>query len=76
MRYTAAVTDDHVDRIDEVADALRARGFNVEGVLAELGLITLDADPSGVEQAAAVEGVDSVTPSGDYQLPPPEAPIQ
>lgn len=76
MRYTAAVTDDHVDRIDEVADALRARGFSVEGVLADLGLITLDADPSIVDEAASIEGVDSVTASGDYQLPPPDAPIQ
>ena len=76
MRYTATVTDDHIDRIDQVADALRAKGFGVENVLADLGLITLDADPAKIEEAASVDGVDSVTASGDYQLPPPESPIQ
>lgn len=74
--YTITVADDHVDRIDEVADQLRSQGIEVESVLADLGLITVEADPSSARRVTALEGVESVAEGPNYQLPPPDAPIQ
>ncbi len=76
QQYTVTVAEDHLDRIDEVADALRARGFEVEGVLTALGLITVRAEPSSIAAAASVDGVDSVSEAVGYQLPSPDSPIQ
>lgn len=76
MRRISVVVDDaHVDSISAVADGLRARGMQVEQVLDQLGMIsgTVADDYSMLWE---VEGVGSVEPSTDVQLPPPDAPVQ
>lgn len=68
------VVDD--DAVDTVAAALRAAGMQIDQVLGALGVVTgaVPADRRG--GLAGVAGVVSVTEDQQYQLPPPDAPIQ
>lgn len=73
VRVTVVVDD---DAVDTVAAALRAAGMQIDQVLGTLGVVTgaVPADRQGA--VAGVAGVVSVTEDRQYQLPPPDAPIQ
>lgn len=75
-RVSVSVDDAHVERIDEVVEALRARGLQDEQVLATLGVVTGEVADDRRQQLAAVDGVDSVDDEASYRLPPPDAPVQ
>jgi hypothetical protein len=76
VHLSVTVDDGHLPAIDEVADALRARGMQVEQVLGALGIIT-GSVPDGSRPALAdVEGVASVDEELTYQLPPPDSAVQ
>ena len=76
VKVTVTVDRQHVAAIADVAEALRATGMQVEQVLGDIGMVvgTIDAD---VEPSVrAVDGVQAVDRSLEFQLPPPDSPIQ
>lgn len=75
-RVSVTVDDEHVDRIDEVAAALRAAGLDVTDVLGATGVITGTVADDRRDALADLNGVESVAADVDYRLPPPDAPVQ
>jgi hypothetical protein len=76
VNLSVTVDDGHLPAIDKVAEALRARGMEVQQVLDGLGIITGSAPEESRSALTDVEGVASVDEELSYQLPPPDAPIQ
>lgn len=75
-RISVTVDDSHLDVVQEVAEALRQNGMEVEQVLDAVGIIT-GSVPEGLEESlAAVDGVASVNPESPFELPPPDADVQ
>jgi hypothetical protein len=73
---TVTVQDDHLDRIDGLADQLRAAGMQVHQVLGSAGVITGQVTDAARQAIAGVPGVAAVEDQQTYQLPPPDADIQ
>jgi hypothetical protein len=73
---TVTVDDDHVARIQEIADQLRAAGMQIGQVLPEIGVITGAAMTSVKPAISALPGVAAVTYERSFQLPPPDSDIQ
>jgi len=76
VHLSVTVDDGHLPAIDEVADALRARGMHVEQVLDALGIITGSVPDDRRPALADVEGVASVDEELTHQLPPPDSAVQ
>ncbi len=75
-RVTVTVTDDGLDRIDELVERLRAEGMDVEQVLGSLGIV-VGSVPAG--RRAAISGLDDVAAvEGEtaFELAPPDAEVQ
>ncbi|CAN5777142.1 hypothetical protein BH18ACT7_BH18ACT7_14180 [soil metagenome] len=75
-KITVSVDDEHVERIDEVVDRLRAAGMRVEQVLRPIGLVTGSVETPDRERLSTLAGVAAVEPQRRMQLPPPDADIQ
>lgn len=73
---TLTVADDHVGRINTVADAARAAGMQVNEVLAQVGVICGTAPEACTPALLALDGVDGVEAAATYRLAPPESPVQ
>ena len=58
----------------EIAKDLKAKGFTVDQVLDEIGAITGAADESVVSKLRAIDGVADVSPEGEIDIGPPDAP--
>lgn len=58
----------------EVAADLKSKGFAVDQVLDEIGAITGAADDSVVAKVRGIKGVADVSPDGDIDIGPPDAP--
>ena len=60
-----------------VAGEVKAAGASVTQTLDAVGIVEVEADESVAERLRSVAGVASVEPaSGNFQLPPPDAPVQ
>jgi hypothetical protein len=70
------VADDAIDRIDEVAERLRAAGMRISGVQHGIGTIGGAIPERALEALSAVRGVAAVERGRSFQLPPPDAPVQ
>ena len=73
-RVSVTIDDEHLDTIDEVAEALRERGMQVEQVLPSVGIVT-----GSVQDVAAlnsVPGVVSVDLEEGIDIGPPDQEIQ
>lgn len=57
----------------QVAERLRAKGFEVEQVLEAVGVITGQASASTAEALKAMPGLQSIEPDQPIQLPDPES---
>jgi hypothetical protein len=75
-KITISVSDDALERIDEVVAALEEGGMRVEQVLRPVGVITGSADTQRVQALGAVVGVAAVEPQRTVQLPPPDSDVQ
>jgi hypothetical protein len=76
VALTVSVDDEHLDRLENVADRLREAGMQVDRALPTIGTITGAVAASKLPALRAVEGVADVEESREYQLPPPDSPIQ
>lgn len=67
-----------VKREDAAATAqrLRAAGVSVSNELFNIGVINGTADETEVEQLRAIPGVLDVETSRDFQIAPPDSPLQ
>lgn len=73
-RVSITVDEEHLAALDEVVEALRERGMQVEAVLEGLGMVTGSApDPETLRQ---VEGVSAVDTGMEHRIPPPEDVVQ
>jgi hypothetical protein len=70
------VADHAIDKIDEVAKQLGAKGMKVERVLPITGVITGSYLESGLSKLKKVEGVASVEPEAIAELPPSGSRVQ
>lgn len=75
VNINVTVHQEYLATIADVADALRARGMQVEQVL-EMGFITGSAPNDSLQDLKSVSGVQSVDEELSYQLPPPDEDIQ
>jgi hypothetical protein len=75
VNINVTVDPEHLSAIGEVAEALRARGMEVEQVL-ESGFIIGSVPNDSRPELESVDGVESVNEDLGYQLPPPEDDIQ
>lgn len=75
VNISVTVDPDHLAAIGDVADALRARGMQVEQVL-EMGFITGSVPRDSLQALQFVTGVQGVDEELDYRLPGPEEDIQ
>ena len=73
---TVTVDDDHLGRIEDVADQLRASGVQIHQVLGSVGIITGEVTDAQRPAIAQVPGVASVEDQQAFQLPPPDSDIQ
>ena len=76
VKVTVTVDRQHVAAIADVAEALRATGMQVEQVLGDVGMVIGTIDEGAEQSVRAVDGVQSVDRSLEFQLPPPDSPIQ
>jgi hypothetical protein len=76
VALTVSVDDEHLDRLENVADRLREAGMQVDRALPAIGTITGAVAASKLAALRAIEGVADVEESREYQLPPPDSPIQ
>ena len=72
-QYIVTVSGDRP--IHQVANDLKAAGFNVDQVLEFTGTVTGSADPSLSERLQKVPGVADVSPDYPVDIGPPGAPI-
>ncbi|WP_247048722.1 hypothetical protein [Arthrobacter rhizosphaerae] len=75
VNINVTVDPEHLSAIGDVADALRARGMQVEQVL-QSGFITGSVPNDSRPALESVDGVQSVDEDLGYRLPPPEEDIQ
>jgi hypothetical protein len=73
---SVTVRDDHPEALDDVVQGLRARGMQVDQVLASLGIITGSAPEESLDALRSVDGVASVDAQLIHRVPPPDSPIQ
>lgn len=71
-----SVSEDHLERLDEIAGRLRAHGLRVDQTLTSLGTVTGRIAPSKIVDLEGVDGVASVERERVVQLPPPDSPVQ
>jgi hypothetical protein len=76
VALTVSVDDEHLDDLPKVAARLREAGMQVERALPTIGTITGSVPASKLHAVRATEGVADVEESREYQLPPPDSPIQ
>ena len=70
------VTDDALNKIDELAERLKTKGMKVDRVLPATGVITGSAASTKMSTLKKVDGVMSVEEELTIQLPPPDSPVQ
>jgi hypothetical protein len=76
VSVSVTVDDEHLASIGDVAAVLRANGMQVDQVLDRLGVISGSIPEDRQESLQAVAGVRSVEATHQYQIPPPDAPVQ
>ena len=73
---TVLVADDHADRLPDVVRHLRAAGLQVGSVQEIIGVVTGTVSDDRLGALRAVPGVAAVDEVRDFQLAPPDAPLQ
>lgn len=70
------VTDDALNKIDDLAAQLAAKGMKVDKVMPLTGVISGSAAPTKMSGLRNVKGVMSVEEEVTAELPPPDSPVQ
>jgi len=70
------VTDESLEKIDDLADQLTRKGMKVDRVLPVTGVITGSYAQGSLAELRQVSGVQSVEDEVGAQLPPPDSRVQ
>ena len=77
VEVNVLVDDEHLSAIDEVASALSQAGLSIGATLRSTGVITGSVTDAGLtDDLRQVAGVVGVEVNREFQLPPPDAPVQ
>lgn len=74
VRVAVAVGEHVRDRIDEVARACGAAGFELDTTLRTIGVLTGSVKSEDLAKLRQVPGVTAVELDREFQLPPPTRP--
>lgn len=76
VNVTVTVDAEHRHSLDDVVEALRGCGMEVDQVLSTMGMVagSVEAGTSGA--LGEVEGVADVSEAREIRLPPPDSPVQ
>jgi hypothetical protein len=76
VKVSVCIHNDHIDQIGQVSDSLRASGMDIEQTMPNIGIVSGSIESQQIEQLQEIAGVDSVELEQNYQLPPPNSPLQ
>lgn len=76
IRLSLSVSDSHLSRIGEVAEAAKKAGLRLEQSLDDLGILVGSIDENKVGQLHRMDGISHVEEEGTVSVPPPYSPIQ
>ena len=76
VRLSLSISDSHMGRINEVAQAATKAGLNVEQRLSDLGVLIGSIDEDKVGQLHSLDGISHVEKAQVVGVPPPHSPIQ
>ncbi len=65
IEVIVSIDQEHQNRLDEVADRLRAAGLRIDKRLKEVGMITGSIEKSKMNKLSGIKGVSYVEPSSD-----------
>jgi fructose/tagatose bisphosphate aldolase len=65
-----------LDQFSEVVKRCKDAGMNVEAELDAVGIVTGSIDSSKIHSLDQIEGVEYVEQSRNFQIAPPDSPIQ
>jgi type II secretory pathway component GspD/PulD (secretin) len=69
-----SVTDEYLNRINEVANSLTREGMQIEQTLSTVGIISGNIDENKLVDIGHIPGVGSIEQERTYQLAPPNSP--
>ena len=70
------VADEGMEKIDDLATTLKARGMSVDRVMRATGVISGSVASTQIDSLRKLKGVHSVEAELRATLPPPDAPVQ
>ena len=76
VRLSLSVSDSHMGKINEVAQAAKKAGLKVEQRLDDLGVLIGSIDENKVGQLHSIDGISHVDNAQVVGVPPPDSPIQ
>lgn len=76
VNVTVTVDAEHRDSLDDVVEALRLRGMEVDRVLTSMSMVTGTVEAGASSTLGDVEGVADVSEAREIGLPPPDSPVQ
>lgn len=71
-----SVSDDQVDDMSAVVEALRHAGLRVDEILDSVGVVTGTVDGDALGSLSTVPGVAEVERSHVVEVPPPDSDVQ
>ena len=72
-RWTVTLSPD--EPLSAVRRDLEGVGFSIDQVLEAIGVVTGQADEQTAKKARGVKGVQDVSPEGEVDIGPPDAPV-
>ncbi|MBT9318001.1 ketohydroxyglutarate aldolase [Leptothoe spongobia TAU-MAC 1115] len=76
VKVNITIDDAHLEQIDQVTEALKSAGLEVEQTLSTLGIVTGSIASDKLSSLSEVAGVDSVESDKPIQLSPPDSDVQ
>jgi len=61
--------------VSDIAENVKETGFTVGEVLDQIGVITGSGSDDVVEKLRAIPGIADVSPEGEVNIGPPDAPV-
>jgi hypothetical protein len=76
VEVLVSVDDKHIGEIKRIADDLARLGMDVDRLLGAIGVISGRVEKTKLRNLEGVPGVAEVEIAEQFQLPPPDSPIQ
>ena len=76
LRISVCLDDEHLYKIEQVAEKLKTAGMNIEQTLSSIGIISGSVENEQLTSISQVEGVKTVEKEETYHLSPPDSNIQ